>query len=80
MVDLLDIEVHEPVYRYRVMVCRNDELRNPEKEWDLYFSSDSFRQAMRVKEQEIREDKFGDQYKIEDSGSFEPKTITRSTI
>ena len=69
MVDLLDIEVHEPVYRYRVMVCRNDELRNPEKEWDLYFSSDSFRQAQSVKEQETREDKFGDVYRVVDGGA-----------
>jgi hypothetical protein len=70
----------EPVYRFRVLRQLNDALRNPEGEWTLLFSSDSFRQAMRVKEQEIREDKFGDQYKIEDSGSFAPSTITRSAI
>jgi len=63
MVDLLDIEVHEPVYKYRVMVCRNDELRNPEQEFDLYFSSDSLKQAERVCAEE-NVNKFGDIFKI----------------
>jgi hypothetical protein len=74
IVDDLEFEV-EPVYRYRVMRCMNDELRNPEKAFDLYFSSNSFRMAMRIKEREIREDKFGDRYEIWDSGSFEPNII-----
>ena len=68
MVDLLDIEVHEPVYRYRVMRCMNDELRNPEKEFDLYFSSDSLRQAERVCAEE-NNNKFGDIFKIVDGGA-----------
>ena len=46
--DLLDIEVHEQVYRFRVMRCMNDELRNPNKEWDLVYSSYSLKQAMNV--------------------------------
>ena len=50
--DLLDIEVHEQVYRFRVVRCMNDELRNPEKSWDLVFSSDSLKQAMNVCAQE----------------------------
>ena len=74
IVDDLEFE-QEPVYRYRVMRCMNDELRNPEKSWELYFSSNSFRMAMRVKEKEIREDKFGDRFDIWDSGSFEPNQI-----
>ena len=74
MMDDLEFE-QEPVYRYRVMRSLNDELRNPEGEFDLFFSSNSFRMAMRIKEREIRENKFGDKYEIWDSGSFEPNTI-----
>ena len=68
MLDDLEFE-QEPVYRYRVMRSLNDELRNPEGEFDLFFSSNSFRMAMRIKEREIRENKFGDKYEIWDSGS-----------
>lgn len=68
MVDLLDIEVHEPVYRFRVMRCMNDDLRNPEKEFDLYFSSDSLKQAQKVCAQE-NVNKFGDVFKVVDGGT-----------
>ena len=68
----LEIETYEEqVYRFRVMKCMNDPLRNPEKEWDLVFSSDNHKMAQRVMAQEIEGDKkynFGDLYKIVDNG------------
>jgi hypothetical protein len=80
MMDLLDIEVHEQVYRFRVVRCMNDELRNPEKSWDLVFSSDSLKQAMNVCAQEglthgypggvyFTKNKFGDEFKVVDGGA-----------
>ena len=80
MTGLLDVEVHEQVYRFRVVRCMNDELRNPEKEWDLVFSSDSLKNAMNALAQECFEygypggamngkNKFGDEYKIVDGGA-----------
>jgi hypothetical protein len=80
MMDLLDSEVHEQVYRFRVMRCMNDELRNPEKSWDLIFSSDSLKQTMNVCAQEglthgypggvyFTKNKFGDEFKVVDGGA-----------
>jgi hypothetical protein len=76
----LEIETYqEPVYRFRVLKCMNDVLRNPEMEWDLVFSSDNLKMAEKVMSQEIESDKkynFGDLYKIVDNGSA--TSITRS--
>lgn len=61
----------ETVYRFRVLKCMNDELRNPEKDWDLFFSSNSLAQAEAVMAKEIEDDKkynFNDLYKIVDNG------------
>jgi hypothetical protein len=80
MVDLFETEVFEQVYRFRVMRCMNDELRNPEKEWDLVFSSDSLKQALNVCAQEglehgypggvfFTKNKFGDEFKVVDGGA-----------
>jgi hypothetical protein len=60
----------EIVYRFRVLKCLNDELRNPEKEWDLVFSSNSRDQAEAVMAEEIEGDKkynFNDLYQIVDN-------------
>lgn len=80
MVDLFETEVFEQVYRFRVMRCMNDELRNPEKEWDLIFSSDTLKHAMSVCAQEGLthgypggafwcKNKFGDEFKVVDGGA-----------
>ena len=63
--DLEFEELVEPVYRFRVMRCMNDALRNPEREFDLYFSSDSRKQALRVAAYENR-NQFGDVYEVVD--------------
>ena len=80
MENLLDIEVFDQVYRFRVVRCMNDELRNPEKAWDLVFSSDSLKYAMNVCAQEglahgypggvmSTKNKFGDEFKVVDGGA-----------
>ena len=66
--DLEFEELAEPVYRFRVMRCMNDELRNPEREFDLYFSSDSLKQATRVAAME-NVNQFGDVYEVVDGGA-----------
>ena len=62
----------ETVYRFRVFKCLNDELRNPEKNWSLVFSSNSRNQAEAVMADEIAGDKefnINDLYKIVDNGT-----------
>jgi hypothetical protein len=70
----------EIVYRFRVLKCLNDELRNPEKEWDLVFSSNSREQAEAVMAEEIEGDKkynFNDLYQVVDNGE---ETVTNREI
>ena len=70
----------EIVYRFRVLKCLNDELRNPEKEWDLVFSSNSREQAEVVMAEEIEGDKkynFNDLYQVVDNGK---ETVTNREI
>jgi len=67
IVDDFEFEA-EPVYRYRVMRCMNDALRNPERAFDLFFSSDSQKQAAFVAALENK-NKFGDEFVVVDGGS-----------
>ena len=70
----------ETVYRFRVLKCMNDELRNPEKDWSLVFSSNSRAQAEAVMADEIEGDKkynFNDLYQIVDNGT---ETIIESEV
>jgi hypothetical protein len=58
----------------------NDELRNPEKEWDLVFSSNIRDQAEAVMAEEIEGDKkynFNDLYQVVDNGE---ETVTNREI